>query len=56
MEKEIIHGEGLSEISAALKNISTVSKLPMKYQKVLESMRFKYVCSFLPFSSSLFKH
>jgi hypothetical protein len=45
VEKEIIHGEGLSEISTAMKTITTMDKLPLKYQKVLESFRFKYVSS-----------
>ncbi|GAA5919480.1 hypothetical protein JCM6882_001062, partial [Rhodosporidiobolus microsporus] len=40
VEREVIHGEGLSEISEALRKVPTVEQLPMKYQKVLESMRF----------------
>ncbi|GAA6001489.1 hypothetical protein JCM10207_006692 [Rhodosporidiobolus poonsookiae] len=40
VEKEVIHGEGLSEISEALRTVSSVDKLPVKYQKVLESLRF----------------
>ncbi|BGP48472.1 hypothetical protein JCM10450v2_004348 [Rhodotorula kratochvilovae] len=42
VEKEVIHGEGLSEISEALKTTRALDQLPVKYQKVLESLRLNF--------------
>ncbi|GJN90735.1 hypothetical protein Rhopal_003749-T1 [Rhodotorula paludigena] len=39
VEKDIIHGEGLGEISEAIKTTRAIDGLPDKYQKVLESLR-----------------
>ncbi|GAA5854395.1 hypothetical protein JCM8547_001807 [Rhodosporidiobolus lusitaniae] len=39
VEKEVIHGEGLSEISDALKSSPSVDKLPLKYQRSVETLR-----------------
>lgn len=43
VEEEIIHGEGLGEISEALKTKRSIDELPAKYQKVLEGLRFECV-------------
>ncbi|GAA6028229.1 hypothetical protein JCM8097_006928 [Rhodosporidiobolus ruineniae] len=40
VERDIIHGEGLSEVSEALRTSASLDKLPLKFQKVLESLRF----------------
>ncbi|GAA6016304.1 hypothetical protein JCM11491_006809 [Sporobolomyces phaffii] len=40
VEEEIIHADGLAEISATLRDVPAISKLPLKYQKVLETLRY----------------
>lgn len=52
VEDEIIHGEGLGEISEALKTKRSIDELPAKYQKVLEGFRFECVHLSLPHSSA----
>ncbi|GAA5950277.1 hypothetical protein JCM21900_001099 [Sporobolomyces salmonicolor] len=42
VEDEIIQHDGLADISAALKAVPRIEKLPLKYQKVLESLRFNF--------------
>ncbi|GAA6051050.1 hypothetical protein JCM3770_005473 [Rhodotorula araucariae] len=42
VEKEVIHGEGLSEISEALKATRALDQLPAKYQRVLETLRLDF--------------
>ncbi|GAA5828807.1 hypothetical protein JCM11251_005881 [Rhodosporidiobolus azoricus] len=42
VEREVIHGEGLSEISETLRKVPTLEQLPMQYQKVIESLRFSF--------------
>lgn len=39
VEKDIIHGGGLGEISEAIKTTRAIDGLPDKFQKVLESLR-----------------
>ncbi|GAA5893441.1 hypothetical protein JCM8208_000800 [Rhodotorula glutinis] len=45
VEEEIIHGEGLGEISEALKTKRSIDELPAKYQKVLEGLRFDFAAT-----------
>ncbi|GEM09860.1 PX domain containing protein [Rhodotorula toruloides] len=40
VEREIIYGDGLGDISEALKTTRSIAGLPPKYQKVLEILRF----------------
>ncbi|GAA5938828.1 uncharacterized protein JCM15063_004881 [Sporobolomyces koalae] len=42
VEEEIIHHDGLSELSSTLREVPAISKLPLKYQKVLETLRFEF--------------
>lgn len=46
VEREVIYGDGLGDISEALKTTRTIAALPTKYQKVLEIMRFECVDRF----------
>lgn len=41
VEEEIIHADGLAEISSTLRDVPAISKLPLKYQKVLETVRYE---------------
>jgi hypothetical protein len=41
VEEEIIHADGLAEISSTLRDVPAISKLPQKYQKVIETLRFE---------------
>ena len=41
VEEEIIHADGLAEISSTLREVPAISKLPLKYQKVLETVRYE---------------
>lgn len=43
VEDEVIHGEGLGAMSEALRTTRSMDQLPLKYQKVLESLRFECV-------------
>ncbi|BGP32365.1 hypothetical protein JCM10296v2_004146 [Rhodotorula toruloides] len=40
VEREVIYGDGLGDISEALKTTRSIAGLPPKYQKVLEILRF----------------
>lgn len=40
VEAECINGDGVQDISQALKNVATIEKLPSRYYKCLESMRY----------------
>ncbi|GAA5940374.1 hypothetical protein JCM3775_005071 [Rhodotorula graminis] len=45
VEEEVIHGEGLGEISEALKTKRSIDELPLKYQQVLEGLRFDFAAT-----------
>ncbi|BGP16492.1 hypothetical protein JCM10213_001171 [Rhodosporidiobolus nylandii] len=40
VEKDIVYGDGLSDISLALRSTATIDKLPLNYQRVIESLRY----------------
>ncbi|GAA5959730.1 hypothetical protein JCM3765_000079 [Sporobolomyces pararoseus] len=42
VEEEIIHADGLAEISSTLREVPAITKLPLKYQKVIELVRFDF--------------
>lgn len=40
VEAECIEGDGVQDISVALKNVPTIEKLPARYFKCLEALRY----------------